>query len=158
MTKINYNELDGLSFEEAFEWLRNNKKHFPYKHGIQHRKGKIRLAEAQNWKCCYCHGVMFVNLNRHPKEFISRADRVTIEHIHKKCDGGEYEYFNLVAACGECNERRGNVDPYLYERIRTAMLDVWPACTKMNPRHTKRFKDMVYLATNQEYKNHTNES
>jgi hypothetical protein len=66
-------------------------------------KGKSRkrvaLAEAQNWRCAYCSGVM---------EDRGRGPRVaTIEHVIPRSRGGTEARLNLVVACHACNTARG---------------------------------------------------
>ena len=52
---------------------------------------KTRLAEAQNWKCCYCGCEMNTDHN-------SRK-QATIEHVTPKSKGGTDDWDNLVIAC-----------------------------------------------------------
>lgn len=81
-----------------------------------------RLAEAQNWRCCYCGFVMLSRLTS-PGEYgalIARGGRraarrragmmraVTCDHIVSRSEGGTDAADNLVAACRWCNEFRGN--------------------------------------------------
>lgn len=58
-----------------------------------------RLAEAQNWRCCYC-GVPMVN------HFAST--QATIEHIVPRSLGGPDHPDNYAIACRSCNSARGN--------------------------------------------------
>lgn len=81
-----------------------------------------RLAEAQNWRCCWCG---FRMLPRHPSRFEIDAvigtdgkawhrrrlvdmRMVTPEHVVPRCDGGTDDPTNLAAACRFCNEFRSN--------------------------------------------------
>ncbi|WP_246737879.1 HNH endonuclease [Rhizobium grahamii] len=43
----------------------------------------------------------------------SRPQAATLEHLHRKADGGRDNRDNFAAACKECNNRRGNRD-WLY--------------------------------------------
>jgi 5-methylcytosine-specific restriction endonuclease McrA len=52
-----------------------------------------RLAEAQNWRCAYCHCAL---------DFAT----VTIEHVQPLGDGGAHDWGNMVAACEPCNAAR----------------------------------------------------
>lgn len=58
-----------------------------------------RLAEAQNWRCCYCGARMCQG---------GETDlRATFEHVIPRCDGGSNRKSNLVIACMGCNRKRG---------------------------------------------------
>ena len=59
------------------------------------RKLKLRekLAEAQNWRCCYCGK----NLEKH---------EATIEHVVPLRQGGANNWSNMAIACSPCNYRR----------------------------------------------------
>jgi 5-methylcytosine-specific restriction endonuclease McrA len=59
-----------------------------------------RLAEAQNWRCCYC--------GTHLTETGSSEARATFEHIVPRKLGGEDVEDNIVVACAACNNRRGH--------------------------------------------------
>lgn len=60
---------------------------------------RCRLAEAQNWRCCWCgdHCVPEPNTRK----------SATIEHVTPKSLGGANEWDNYAMACAECNHRRG---------------------------------------------------
>jgi len=69
---------------------------------------RTRLAEAQNWKCCWC-GVYCTTDSNKPHS-------ATIEHVTPRSEGGEDhgynedEYYeNYAMACGSCNSRRGSL-------------------------------------------------
>src|SRR5262249_55182275 len=64
-----------------------------------------RLAEQQNWRCCYC-GVRMVGSNRVTGR--SDPDAPTFEHILPRCRGGTDEIDNLAIACWQCNADRGD--------------------------------------------------
>ncbi|AXQ68507.1 HNH endonuclease [Caulobacter phage CcrBL10] len=85
-----------------------------------------RLCEAQNWRCCYCHGAM-----RLPDECDSpnEPDMATLEHVHRSTDGGGSTWDNLIAACQTCNSHRGSVTPLKWWKLRQKLLPVWPACS-----------------------------
>lgn len=59
---------------------------------------RIRLAEAQNWRCAYCSGLMH--------DDGMRQDGATIEHVVPIILGGGRERENLVSACLACNGAR----------------------------------------------------
>lgn len=58
-----------------------------------------RLAEAQNWRCCYCGKPLDSAAPLH-------RDRPTFEHVHALRDGGPDHPDNLAVACGGCNVAR----------------------------------------------------
>lgn len=62
---------------------------------------RTRLAEAQNWKCCWC-GCKMV-----PEPM--QCNSVTVEHILPRSQGGSNEMDNLAAACHRCNNKRGTL-------------------------------------------------
>jgi 5-methylcytosine-specific restriction endonuclease McrA len=59
-----------------------------------------RLAEAQNWRCCYCGGRM--------DGTATDPDAPTFEHVVPRSAGGGDEEGNLAIACRECNMARGS--------------------------------------------------
>lgn len=63
---------------------------------------RTRLAEAQNWKCCFC-GVYMT-------EHHGKKNSVTVEHVLAQSKGGSDDPSNLAASCSRCNGNRGNVD------------------------------------------------
>ena len=68
-----------------------------------------RLAEAQNWRCCWCG----CRMERcHEK----RADQATVEHIVPVTRGGSDHPDNLAVACRECNWQRGCGEAVIYKQ------------------------------------------
>ena len=63
---------------------------------------RTRLAEAQNWKCCFC-GVRM-------DEMHGKRNSVTVEHVIPKSKGGTNDMANLAASCYACNNNRGTKD------------------------------------------------
>lgn len=61
---------------------------------------RCRLAEAQNWKCCWC-GISCI-----PEP--NRKNSATIEHVTPRSLGGDDDWENYAMACASCNHRRGN--------------------------------------------------
>jgi hypothetical protein len=61
-----------------------------------------RLAEAQNWKCCWC-GCETV-----PES--SKRNSATIEHVIPRSKGGSNDPENLAMSCARCNQHRGTID------------------------------------------------
>ena len=70
---------------------------------------RTRLAEAQNWKCCFCGCVM--------TEIRDKRNSVTVEHVVPKSMGGTDEIDNLVASCYSCNNNRKTDDAYMFRPI-----------------------------------------
>lgn len=60
-----------------------------------------RMAEAQNWRCCWCGKDMSPNAAA-----THAGDRPTFEHVEMLCEGGADHPDNLAVACGDCNVRR----------------------------------------------------
>lgn len=67
---------------------------------------RTRLAEAQNWKCCFCGCVM--------TELRNKSNSATVEHVTPKDFGGTDDPENLVASCYHCNNKRGTLDAYTF--------------------------------------------
>ena len=63
---------------------------------------RTRLAGEQNWRCCYCERTM------HLDENLPIATRASIEHVVPRSKGGNNSWNNLVAACNQCNTKRGS--------------------------------------------------
>lgn len=61
---------------------------------------RCRLAEAQNWKCCWC-GVECVPESNFPNS-------ATVEHVTPRSMGGIDHWDNYAMACGRCNHGRGS--------------------------------------------------
>ncbi len=60
---------------------------------------RCMLAEAQNWRCCWC-GI-------HCRPEPNYKDSATIEHVQPRSLGGADEWENYAMACAGCNHRRG---------------------------------------------------
>jgi 5-methylcytosine-specific restriction endonuclease McrA len=57
------------------------------------------LAEAQNWRCCWCG----FRMDGTGMDW----DAPTFEHVVPRSKGGLNELDNLVIACRQCNGARG---------------------------------------------------
>jgi 5-methylcytosine-specific restriction endonuclease McrA len=66
-----------------------------------------RLSESQNHRCCYCGQHTFIG-SKTPKGF-SKWQLATVEHVVPRSLGGSNSWENLVMACSECNNLRGNL-------------------------------------------------
>lgn len=68
---------------------------------------RCRLAEAQNWRCCWC--------GTKCTEVPGYSHSATIEHLQPRSLGGpdhkidEDPYNNYAMACASCNHRRGTI-------------------------------------------------
>jgi hypothetical protein len=67
------------------------------------RNIRIRLAEAQNWRCCWCGVSCVQDPSDGPTGVLA-----TIEHVIPRGHGGTDCWFNLVMACYNCNHARGS--------------------------------------------------
>lgn len=63
---------------------------------------RTRLAEAQNWHCCWC-GCDATHLR-------GKSNSATVEHVVPRSKGGTDDMDNLAMACERCNTRRGNTE------------------------------------------------
>lgn len=63
---------------------------------------RTRLAESQNWRCCWC--------GRHTSIKRGRRDSATVEHVLPKSQGGTDDWENLAMGCARCNSSRGSDD------------------------------------------------
>lgn len=59
---------------------------------------RTRLAEAQNWRCCWC--------GRHVTLERDKRTTVTLEHLVPRSKGGTDSFENCVMACSRCNSNR----------------------------------------------------
>lgn len=62
---------------------------------------RCRLAEAQNWKCCWC--------GKECRPEPGYRNSVSLEHIVPRSEGGTDDIENLAMACVRCNNKRGTV-------------------------------------------------
>jgi 5-methylcytosine-specific restriction endonuclease McrA len=75
---------------------------------------RTRLAEAQNWKCCWC--------GRDCTDELDRRHSMTIEHIVPKSRGGKDTWENLAMACNRCNQKRGSEMKYKEINVHLALI------------------------------------
>lgn len=61
---------------------------------------RARASEAQNHRCCYCGVVMC--------DVPNKKNSITLEHVKPRSLGGLNHPANYAAACGRCNNNRGN--------------------------------------------------
>lgn len=68
------------------------------------RKGRIlHLFREQAGECVYCHDTMILE--------IGEKRTATIDHVIPRSKGGPNTQDNVVAACSECNEKKGRKLP-----------------------------------------------
>lgn len=67
---------------------------------------RTRLAEAQNWRCCWCGCKM--------TEYQGRKHSATVEHVTPRSQGGSDHPDNYAVACSKCNNTRGILDTDLF--------------------------------------------
>lgn len=94
----------------------------------QRRRRRVALAEAQNWRCAYCGGVM--EMDAHGPAL------ATIEHLILRRGKTRRWRDNCVSACWGCNSARGDQRCFwaFYERRRKLLrAGVWLACSHHRP-------------------------
>ncbi len=97
------------------------------------RHRRWALAEAQNWRCAYCLGVM--------AEDGEVDEGATVEHVRAVHHGGPTRRSNLVAACRACNTTRGGFQSavaFSHLRLAWKKAGIWPACSPLKRRHQRR--------------------
>lgn len=98
-TKTIYNQMP--TEEQFSELFDNPRKRKIGKKIIDRIYYRTRLAEAQNWRCCYCG----IECSDNPTE----PNSVTLEHVIPFSDSQDDSYENCVVACASCNSKRGNM-------------------------------------------------
>jgi len=74
------------------------------------RQRLIRLSGEQNHQCCYCgQKTWHPEINDGGDVNQSRRRRATIEHIVPQTNGGGEGKHNLIMACAQCNNSRGEL-------------------------------------------------
>lgn len=93
---------------------------------------RCRLAEAQNWKCCWCG----TECRPEPEH----KNSATIEHVIPRSCGGEDVEDNMAMACYDCNQKRGvlDIDVFL-ERVNTGYMPQ-KQMTRKEVNHNKRMR------------------
>jgi 5-methylcytosine-specific restriction endonuclease McrA len=79
----------------------------------RHRKRlRQRILESQNHRCAYC---------------FTDNKVITLDHVVPVSQGGKASYYNLVAACDPCNQRRGIIDAYeFYDIVQYSLKSTLP--------------------------------
>ncbi len=89
-----------------------------------------RLAEAQNWRCCWCTKLTVPEPNR--------KDSATIEHVTPRCEGGADDPDNLAMSCYDCNNKRGTTPAELFLEVMEGRRVVETVISKKQQRRKKR--------------------
>lgn len=80
------------------------------KHGSDRKRViRDRLAGEQNWRCCYCGGIMTYGV----KGVVDDA-LATLDHIISKHKNGTDDVYNQVVACRKCNSDKREISPVVY--------------------------------------------
>lgn len=91
------NELPGLNY---WRTVYENKMQAKIAHKIAKKVFiRTRLAEAQNWKCCWCGDLCTPQRNKY--------NSATIEHVTPQSEGGADDWENYAMSCNRCNNARG---------------------------------------------------
>ncbi|MFN3761790.1 MAG: HNH endonuclease [Anaerolineae bacterium] len=92
------------------------------------RLTKREILRRDEYRCQYCG---------------REAANLTIDHVIPRHRGGEHRWENLVAACPQCNRRKGS---RTLEEARMTLLR-----SPFEPRPTARYLFSTYLRENQEW-------
>lgn len=76
---------------------------------------RVRLCEAQNWRCCYCGCEVTVEGGQPGNPAFA-----TFEHVQRRCEGGSDDPENLTIACVPCNNFRHTAPAEEYPGFRRA--------------------------------------
>lgn len=89
-----------------------------------------RLAEAQNWRCCWCTKLTVPEPNR--------KDSATIEHVVPRCKGGADDFGNYAMSCADCNNKRGTKPAELFMEIIEGRRVMEPIISRKQRRRARR--------------------
>ncbi|WP_352951500.1 HNH endonuclease [Mesorhizobium sp. M1322] len=81
----------------------------------QRRHLRWLLFGQQEGCCFYCGQMMSLSFARRDNIWGNSA---TLEHLQRKADGGGSGKANVVLACKDCNQRRGNRPVEVYRALR----------------------------------------
>ena len=85
------------------------------------RRLRVLLFWRQQGRCFYCDQPMTLSFAQRDNIWDNSA---TLEHLHRRADGGDGTKSNLVPACRRCNERRGERDWQAYREQRSDSREV----------------------------------
>lgn len=75
----------------------------------------IALSEPQNHRCCYCGHRMIRHKGESGVAF--PRDAATKDHVEPRSYDGETSWWNMVAACSQCNSLRGQIDAIAFSNL-----------------------------------------
>ncbi len=81
------------------------------------------LRERQGGLCCYCGVPMTPPTGPTPRGGAA-ATIETIEHLHRKVDGGPDKPHNVALACHSCNTERGAMNWLAYASYKAGELTI----------------------------------
>lgn len=96
-------EAERKRFEMEAAWLRHARAEGNCLETSRSPALRRKLAEAQNWRCCYC-GCRMTDEGGHG----NGPRQATFEHVVPRALGGADREWNLVIACRLCNNTRGH--------------------------------------------------
>jgi hypothetical protein len=97
---------------EFWFWQEFGQQHAIVQRSWAYRCQLVRMAEAQNWRCCHCGARADIPRNRMPKPW-----EATREHVVPRSKGGGDDDDNIVMACGRCNHDRGDLEPSSFSQV-----------------------------------------
>jgi HNH endonuclease len=74
-----------------------------------------RLTESQNHLCCYCGHRMITG--RFEQYVTQPRNLLTKDHLEPRTYGGLTQYNNLIAACAQCNNLRGEMEAQAFYNL-----------------------------------------
>jgi hypothetical protein len=75
----------------------------------------LRIAEAQNHRCCYCGHRMI--RHTHYNGVPTPRDALIKDHLEPRTYGGPTEINNIIAACCQCNNLRGEMEALAFHNL-----------------------------------------
>ncbi|WP_318013630.1 HNH endonuclease [Mesorhizobium sp. BR-1-1-8] len=80
-----------------------------------HRHLRWLMFGQQDGRCFYCDELMLLSFAQRDNIWSRTA---TLEHLVRRADGGSSTRGNLVCACRECNQKRGDIPWEEYRALR----------------------------------------
>lgn len=74
-----------------------------------HKAKRLYFFNTQNGKCAYCFERMTMRINR--------KNTCTLDRIVPRSQGGPSTIFNLVGACFDCNNKKGDKPLSMFLRL-----------------------------------------
>ena len=120
-----YKRLSEDEFQRELEWQVRHV-HISTKNRIMWQSFDVgqrllkKLCKSQHWRCYHCQGFLQLGYQ------IKRMHRATFEHLIPLSKGGSDHPDNLVIACYNCNQLRGNKD---IEEFNRPVVEIFPPTT-----------------------------